>query len=144
MARLSILDRFRPVGAPGPVGPAGVPAADNQGPAVELAPVLAALAGDAASCAALVEEARNMAEEHVAQARKQAAAILSQARLDAGAERARAAARVEQAAADRDTALLDQARHDAATLEGSARALIPGVVGRVIDTLLAPQSAGDQ
>jgi hypothetical protein len=144
MARLSILDRFRPVGAPGPAGPAGVPAADNQGPAVELAPVFAALAGDAASCAALVEEARNFAEGHVAQAREEAAAILSQARLDSGAERSRAAARVEQAAADRDTALLDQARRDAATLEDSALALIPAVVGKVVDTLLAPQSAGHQ
>lgn len=144
MARLSILDRFRPVGAPGPAGPSGVPAADNQGPAAELAPVFAALAGDAASCAALVEEARLKAEGNMTQARAQAAAILSRARLEAGAERARATARVEQAASERDTALLEQARHDAAALEKSGLALIPAVVGKVIDALLAPQHPGQQ
>ncbi|QCB97763.1 hypothetical protein E5206_13235 [Arthrobacter sp. PAMC25564] len=144
MARLSILDRFRPVGAPGPAGPAGVPATDDQGPAAELVPVFAALAGDVASCAALVEEARLGAEREVARARAQAAAIVSAARLEAGAERAKAAARVEQAASERDTQLLEQARREAAALEESGLALIPGVVGRVIDTLLAPQSAGQE
>lgn len=144
MARLSILDRFRPVGAPGPAGLAGVPAADNQGPAVELAPVFAALVDDVARCAALVDEARLSAEEDVARARTQAAAILSQARLDAGAERAKAAARVEREASERDTQLLEQARHDAAALEESGPGRIPAVVGKAIDTLLAPQSAGQK
>lgn len=142
MARLSILDRFRPVGAPGPAGPAGVPAADNQGPAAELAPVFAALAADAASCAALVEEARLSAERDVAKARAQAAAILSQARLEAGAERAKAAARVEQAASYRDAPLLEQALHEAAALEESGLALMPAVVGTVMNTVLAPQNPG--
>src|SRR5674476_1314795 len=59
MARVNILDRFRPVGAPGPAGLAGVPAADEQGPAAELAPVFAALAADVESCHRLVEEARH-------------------------------------------------------------------------------------
>ena len=40
MALLSILDRFRPVGAPGPAGPVGVPPTDDQGPAAELAPAV--------------------------------------------------------------------------------------------------------
>ncbi|WP_427007707.1 hypothetical protein [Pseudarthrobacter sp. H2] len=142
MAPLSILDRFRPVGAPGPAGPAGVPAADDQGPAAELAPVFAALAGDAASCAALVEEARLSAEGDVARARAQAAAIVSAARLEAGAERAKAAARVEQSASERDMQLLEQARREAAALEESGLARIPAVVGKVIDTLLAAQSTG--
>jgi vacuolar-type H+-ATPase subunit H len=144
MTRLSILDRFRPVGAPGPAGPAGVPAADDQGPAAELAPVFAALADDAASCAALIEEARLSAEGEVAQARAQAAAILSQARLEAGAERAKAAARVEQAASDRDAGLLEQARREAAALEESGMALIPAVVGKAIDSLLAPRNPGQK
>ena len=46
MARLTI-------GAPGNAGPAGVPAADDQGPAAELLPVFAALASDVESSAAL-------------------------------------------------------------------------------------------
>jgi vacuolar-type H+-ATPase subunit H len=142
MARLSILDRFRPVGAPGPAGPAGVPAADDQGPAAELAPVFAALGGDVAWCEALVENARRGAERDVVRAREQAAAILARARLDAGAQRANAAARVEQASAERDAQVLEQARLEAAALEESGLARIPAVVGKVIDTLLAPQNTG--
>lgn len=144
MARLSILDRFRPVGAPGPAGPIGVPATDDQGPAAELAAVFAALAADVEACAALVEQARLNADEDVARARTQAAAILSQARLAAGAERANAAARVEKEALDRDAQVLEQARQEAATLEESGLARLPAVVGQVIDTLLAAQSAGKQ
>ena len=144
MARLSILDRFRPVGTPGAAGPAGVPAADDQGRAAELAPVFAALAGDVAACEALVAEARLSAERDVARARAQAAAIVARARLDAGAARVRAGARIEQEASERDAQLLEQARQEAATLEDSGLARIPAVVSMVIDTLLAPQSAEQQ
>jgi hypothetical protein len=124
MARPNILDRFRPVGAPGPAGPAGVPATGDQGPAAELAPVFAALAQDVEHCRTLVEEAQ-----------EQAAAITAQARLDAGAERAHAAARVEQAALKRDALLLAQARKEADNLEEDRTALLPGTVRRVIDHL---------
>lgn len=141
MARLSILDRFRPVGTPGAAGPAGVPAADDQGRAAELAPVFAALAGDVAACEALVAEARLSAEGDVVRARAEAAAIVARARLDAGAARVRAAARIEQDASERDAQLLEQARQEAATLERTGLARIPAVVGEVIDNLLAPQSA---
>ena len=144
MARLSILDRFRPVGTPGAAGPAGVPAADDQGRAAELAPVFAALAGDVAACEALVDEARLSAEEHVARARAQAAAIVAQARLDAGAARVRAAARIEQEASQQDAELLEQARQEAATLEKTGLARLPAVVSKVIDSLLAPPSAEQQ
>ena len=144
MARLSILDRFRPVGAPGAAAPAGVPAADDQGRAAELAPVFAALAGDVAACEALVDEARLSAEEHVARARAQAAAIVAQARLDAGAARVRAAARIEQEASQQDAELLEQARQEAATLEKTGLARLPAVVSKVIDSLLAPPSAEQQ
>jgi len=144
MARLSILDRFRPGGTPGAAGPAGVPAADDQGRAAELAPVFAALAGDVAACEALVDEARLSAEEHVARARAQAAAIVAQARLDAGAARVRAAARIEQEASQQDAELLEQARQEAATLEKTGLARLPAVVSKVIDSLLAPPSAEQQ
>lgn len=142
MARLSILDRFKPVGAPGPAGPAGVPAVDAQGPAAELAPVFAALAADVEACGVLVEEARLTAEREVARTRTQASAILSKARLEAGAERARAAARVAQEASDRDARLLQQASRQAAALQESGRELIPAAVRRVVETLLSSQSAG--
>ncbi len=142
MARLSILDRFRPVGSPGPAGPAGVPAADDLGPAAELAPVFAALAGDVAACAALVEEARLSAEKDVARARARAAAVLSAARLEAGARRADAAAKVLATASHQDAELLERARIEAAALEKSGSARMPAIVGSVIDTLLAPPAAG--
>ena len=58
MARLSILDRFRPVGAPGAAGPVGVPAADDQGPAAEVAPVFAALADGVGANAGVAAESR--------------------------------------------------------------------------------------
>jgi vacuolar-type H+-ATPase subunit H len=144
MARLTILDRFRPVGAPGAAGPAGVPAADDQGRAAELAPVFAALAGDVAACAVTVAQARLSAEGEVASARTQAAAIVAQARLDAGAARVRAAARIEQETSERDAQLLEQARREASALEKNGLARIPAVVNKVIDSLLPPQGAEQQ
>lgn len=139
MPRLSILDRFRPVGAPGPAGLAGVPAADDQGPAAELAPVFAALAADVESCRKLVEEARREADGALFRAHEQAAAIVAQARLDAGAERADAAARVEQAASEQDAQLLEQAGKEAGELEEAGTALLPATVRKVIDNLLSEQ-----
>jgi|BarGraIncu01121A_1022015.scaffolds.fasta_scaffold05228_3 vacuolar-type H+-ATPase subunit H len=144
MARLNILDRFRPVGAPGPAGPAGVPAADDQGPAAELAPVFAALAADVQSCRELVEEARREADETLSRAQEQAAAIIAQARLDAGAERARAAARVEQTASEQDALVLAQAHREADDLEEAGAAVLPGTVRRVIANLLSDQLTSGQ
>lgn len=141
MARLNILDRFRPVGAPGPAGPAGVPSADDQGTAAELAPVFAALAADVQSSRKLVDDARQEAAAALTRAREQADAIVAQARLDADAERARAAARVEQAASEQDALLLAQARRTADDLEATARALLPATVRTVMDNLLSEQLA---
>ena len=144
MARPNILDRFRPVGAPGPAGPAGVPVSDDQGPAAELAPVFAALAADVESCRKLVEEAQREADGQLARAHERAAAIIAQARLDAGAERAGAAARVELAAAEQDALLRAQALQKADDLEEAGTALLPGTVGRVIDKLWSEQLTSEQ
>jgi cell division septum initiation protein DivIVA len=144
MARPNILDRFRPVGAPGPAGPAGVPAADDQGPAAELAPVFAALATDLESCRELVEEARREADDVLSRAHAQAAAIVAKARLDAGAERARAAAGVEQAATVQDALLLAQAGKEADDLEEAGTARLPGTVQKVIATLLSERLTSQQ
>ncbi|HEX5332911.1 MAG TPA: hypothetical protein VFW79_09735 [Cellulomonas sp.] len=141
MARLSILDRFRPVGAPGPAGPVGVPAVDEPGHAAELAPVFAALTADVESCRRLVEEAQQQAEATLADARAEAAAIISRARLDEPAARADAAAAVEQAASADDERTL-QTAHDAATaLRESGSARLPAAVRLVVDRLLADQLA---
>jgi hypothetical protein len=144
MARPNILDRFRPVGAPGPAGPAGVPAADDLGPAAELAPVFAALAADVQYCRTLVDTARLDAEGALFRAHEQAAAFIAQARLDEGAERARAVARVEQAASERDALLLAQARREADGLEEAGTVLLPGTVRQVIDRLWSEQLTSEQ
>lgn len=139
MARVSILDRFRPVGAPGPAGPAGVPAAGDHGPAAELAPVFAALAADVESCRRLVDQARREADQTLSRAHQRAAAIIAQARLDARDERASAVARVVQAASERDGLLLARARKEADDLQEARAAQLPATVRRVIDHLLSEQ-----
>lgn len=139
MARLSILDRFRPVGAPGPAGAVGVPAADSRGHAAELALVFAALAPDVEACQRLVDEARKLAEDDTARARTAAAAIVARARLESDAARADAADLVEQATSERDMRTLETARREASRLRASGVARIPDTVGRVIDRLLADQ-----
>ena len=144
MTRPNILDRFRPAGAPGPAGPVGVPAGGDQGPAVELAPVFAALAADVEVCRRLVDEARREADGVLARARERAAAIIAQARLDEGVERARAAERVEQAASALDARLLAHARREADDLEEARTALLPGTAGRVIGNLWSDQLRSPQ
>jgi vacuolar-type H+-ATPase subunit H len=139
MARLSILDRFRPVGAPGPAGPVGVPAVEEPGHAAELAPVFAALAPDIEACRRLVDDARRGAEDDLSRARDEAAAIVARARLESDAVRADAAAAVEHAASDQDERTRETARREAARLRATGTAGIPDAVGRVIDRLLADQ-----
>jgi len=144
MARSSILDRFRPAGAPGPAGPVGVPATGEQGPAVELAPVFAALAPDVESAGQMVQEARREADGTLSDALAEAAAIRARARADEGAERARAAARVEQEAAARDAELLALARKEADELEQARTALLPGAVRKVMERLWSEQLTSEQ
>ncbi|MDP9889566.1 hypothetical protein [Pseudarthrobacter enclensis] len=137
MVRWTILDRFRPVGAPGPGGPAGVPAADDQGPAAELVPVFSALACDVAACESLVAEARLSSEREVARAREQAEAIVSKARRETVTERAKASARIEWEASERDAQLLEQARLEATALGQAGLARLPAAVDHVTNSLLA-------
>ncbi|MDJ0322690.1 hypothetical protein QMG61_02790 [Cryobacterium sp. PH31-AA6] len=139
MARPNILDRFRPAGAPGAAGPAGVPSSDRLGPAAELAAVFAALATDVESCQGLVQAARLASESELSHARESADALIAQARLDAGAEQSRAAARVLDAASETDTQLLERADGEAAELRETGTARMPAAVRQVIDTLLAEQ-----
>jgi len=144
MARSSILDRFRPAGAPGPAGPVGVPATGEQGPAVELAPVFAALAPDVESASQMVQEARREADGTLSDALAEAVAIRARARADEGTERARAAARVEQDAAARDAELLARARQEADELERARTTLLPGAVRKVMERLWSEQLTSEQ
>ncbi len=137
MPHSNILDRFRPVGAPGPVGPAGVPAADERGPNVELVPVFTALAPDIELARKLIEQAEKEAADIVTRARDEASALLAQAQLDSRSARAGAAARVAKDNTDYDESLLANARNQADVLARTGTALLPEMTHTVIDRMLA-------
>ncbi len=100
MARLSdFLERFRPTGVPGAAAPAGVPADYAATESAELEPVFAALAETRHECDAIRAEADRDAERIIEQARRKAAALVTEARLASDAERARAGARARAATA---------------------------------------------
>ncbi|KAD3633130.1 hypothetical protein GD627_09890 [Arthrobacter yangruifuii] len=136
MARNSLLDRFRPVGAPGPAGPAGVPAADDQGVAAELIPVFEALDATINDTRERTEAAADQAQHTVAAARRQAAALVEQARINSAAVRADAAARVSADAAQEDQRLLDEATEEAAALRSRGEARVPELASAIVADLV--------
>ena len=137
MPHSNILDRFRPVGAPGPVGPAGVPAAGERGPGAELVPVFTALAPEIESARNLIVQAEHEAEDIISRAREEASALLAQAQLDARSARVRAAATVAKDNTDQDQVLLAKARDQADVLARTGTALLPELTHAVIDRMLA-------
>jgi vacuolar-type H+-ATPase subunit H len=137
MPHSNILDRFRPVGAPGPVGPAGVPAADEHGPSAELVPVFTALAPDIESARKLIEQAEKDATDIIGRARDEASALLAQAQLDGRSARAGATARVTKVTTDRDEALLADARNQAEVLARTGTGLLSEMTHTVVDRMLA-------
>ena len=137
MARNSLLDRFRPVGAPGPAGPAGVPAVDDEGTAAELIPVFEALDPDLQADAELSAGAAARAQQTVTQARQQAAALVEDARINSGAVRAEAAARVSRQTEEQDAQALDSARDEAAALEDAGASRVPELAAAIVADLVA-------
>ena len=137
LARPTILDRFRPVGAPGPSGPAGVPSADHEGTDAELLPVFAALKPDVDAARQQSEDAAGQARLLLAEAQRQADAEVSQARLDSGAVRARAAEEVTQQAAAREKELLTQAQNRAEQIRGAARGRIPRLAAEIAGSIVS-------
>lgn len=93
-----ILDRFRPAGAPGAAGRAGVPRDRASELAAELDPVLTMLADTDAECGRIVARAEHEARRIAELARDQAAAIAAEAQQRAEAARSAAAERVLVAA----------------------------------------------
>lgn len=137
MPHSNILDRFRPVGAPGPVGPVGVPGTGERGPSVELLPVFAALAPDIESARIILEQAENEAADIVGRARDEASALLAQAQLHARAVRSQASARVTLDGSDHDRQLLVRARTQADVLARVGTARLPEMTHAVLDRMLA-------
>jgi hypothetical protein len=91
-----LLTRFRPAGAPGPAGAAGVPADRRESAAAELAPVFATLAEVDGECDRLRREAVEQAAQRQKAAVEQARVLVARAREGAAAERAAAAARIRE------------------------------------------------
>ncbi|MCC3270318.1 hypothetical protein MUG94_07165 [Arthrobacter gengyunqii] len=137
MARSSLLDRFRPVGAPGPAGPSGVPAGDDQGPAAELVPVFEALVPTIRDGGMLIDDATARAADTVAQARTQAAAMVEQARMDSGAVRANAAAAVSREAETADEEMLRKAAEEAAELKRRGESRVPALAAAIVADLVS-------
>jgi vacuolar-type H+-ATPase subunit H len=137
MPHSNILDRFRPVGAPGPVGPVGVPGSGERGPDVELVPVFTALAPDVESARNLIDRAEMEAADIVIRAREEASALLAQAQLDARSARAQAAALVTRDSTDRDQTLLAKAHDQADALARTRAALVSEMTQMVIGRMLA-------
>lgn len=143
MAWLSILDRFRPVGAPGPVGPAGVPAQDAAGPLTELVPVFDALRPDVEHAGALIADAAAAAQEIADTARHQAAAVLADARARGPQVRADAASAARGAAEADRTRLDERARTQVVELEARAARRLPDLVDRAVALVLLRGASPD-
>ena len=136
MARNSLLDRFRPVGSPGPAGPAGVPAGDDQGPDAELVPVFEALDPTIRDSRELMKDSSKRAAETVAQARTRAAALVEQARMESGAVRARAAAEVSSTTQAADDRMLQEAAAEAAELKQRGESRVPELAAAIVADLV--------
>jgi hypothetical protein len=134
MAGNSILDRFRPIGAPGP-GIAGVPN-DRLASADELAPVFAALEGDVAANRQLVEHAQALAQQSLADARRLAEALVADAQGAAAGIHAQAAARVAADAAAQDTGVAADAEHRATALTAAAEPKLADAARRLIESMV--------
>ena len=135
-----ILDRFRPVGSPGP-GIAGVPD-DSERTADELAPVFAALEQDIARHDAALDAASRRAQDIVDAARRRADATVAEARSSAAAIQSEEASRVLTAAAGADERTMTDARLRAQALLDAAGPRIGPAVDRLITSILDPDHTG--
>lgn len=140
MTLLSILDRFRPAGAPGSAGVVGVPALDDTGPASELAPVFAALETEMTACADQVAAARSAARSSIDAAHERATALLAEAHLRADAVRAGAAAVVHDEATAGAAALLTDAREQVARVDALGRERAEALASRLAEGLVGPRT----
>lgn len=137
MAGSSFLERFRPLGAPGAAAVATGAPSDESGPAVELVPVFAALAGPVEECRTIVERATHEAEHELANARERANSVVAQARMNIGEAQARAAADVLRSSSVRDTQVLEGAQSEATHVTVAGEAHVAGLAGNVVERLLS-------
>jgi hypothetical protein len=129
------LSRFRPAGAPGAAGRAGIPADRAAELSAELDPVLAMLAATDAECARLVAEAEQEASRIAAEAQDRAVSIAADGARRAERARGEAAAQVLAAAqaegGQAERAAAERARTRSGPSEDDVRALIQAGVDLV-------------
>lgn len=141
MGILDLLNRLRPVGAPGPAGPVAVPAEEEDRAAAELAPVFAALADTVAQTDALRAAATERAAATTAESEREAGTLVANATSRAAGERAAAAARVQASGADEAAALLDEAKRQSTRLRAGSEPRLDELTEIVITNLRANVAA---
>jgi len=141
VAGRDLLERLRPTGAPGGVGPVAVPADDavrNR----ELEPVFRSLEDTVAECDRIARDADRAAAEHLARADRDAQQWVAEARLAAAEQRAAAAAAVRREADVVAAALIAEAEAEAARLQVSGRTALDPLVERIVARVRADLDAG--
>lgn len=134
---VDLLGRYRPAGAPGPAGAAGVPADRRESVAAELAPVFAALAEVEAECDRLRRDAARAAAGREAAAAEQARMLVARARDEAAAERAAAAVRVREDTAAEVAQLQANAAAEAEEARRRSARQLPQLVSLVVERVRA-------
>ncbi|HEX5997545.1 MAG TPA: hypothetical protein VFY84_20595 [Jiangellales bacterium] len=143
MALSDLLQRLRPAGAPGAAAPVAVPAEEEDAAAAELKPVFDALAGVVAECDAIRSAADQAASSELAQARRDAEALVADALGRAPAERAAAAARIHRTGDAAADALRAEADRAAARLRASGPRRLAELTDLVIANLRADLADAD-
>jgi hypothetical protein len=137
-----LLQRLRPVGAPGAAGPVAVPVHADDVLAAELAPLFDALQPVLTECAAIRSTAAKAAAAEIAAAEQDARRVIADAVARAPAERAAAAARIRRTADVAADALIADADTAAAQLVARGRQRLGALADVVIARLRATITAG--
>ncbi len=132
--RSSVLDRFRPAGAPGGAAPAGVPADRSAAVAAELAGVFGQLAATEQEAERIRAEGAAEADRIRQEAAQHAAAVVADAHQRAEAERAAAAAQRQRTAREEERRILDAAAAEGKRVRTLSAQRMPGYVDRVVVT----------
>lgn len=131
-----LLERFRPVGAPGAAAPAGVPVDRIAEVSRELQPVFDELADVQQRCADIRAAAAAAARARRDGGAAEARAIVAAARLDAEAQRADAAARERRETEQESAATIAAAEREAAEIHHRAEERLDGHVAHVVSAVL--------
>ena len=137
-----LLQRLRPVGAPGAAGPVAVPVHADDVLATELAPLFDALGPVLTQCDAIRSTAATAAAAETAAAEQDARRVIADAVSRAPAERAAAAARIRQTSDAAADALIADADTAADRMVAEGRERLTVLADLVIARLRATITAG--